>query len=318
MVYYLFKLKFHTPIHIGESEHARSLETAIDRICADTMFSALCSCCGEDEIKKLFNMCKDGNLLMSDTLPYKGEELFVPKPIVSSKQIDGSIIIDKKKFKKIKYIPLSIINQYLIFLEGAGNYDFENTETDFGTAYSVAKVAIDGLKDPMPYSVGLFEYCEDAGLYIIFKVKEEEIDFIKHKLIALGRSGLGGKITSGYGKFEIEDEIFLNEPFDDATQNLYTLLEQKEGKQMLLTSALPNIQELESVLTGASYNLVRRGGFAKSTKLGSVAIKKQTQYFFKAGSVFTQTFTGDVYNVVQGGDHPVYRYSKPLFLGVNL
>lgn len=47
-------------------------------------------------------------------------------------------------------------------------------------------------------------------------------------------------------------------------------------------------------------------------------IKKQTQYFLTAGSVLQRTYQGKLYDVGIGVPHPVYRYSKPLFMGVTL
>ena len=29
-------------------------------------------------------------------------------------------------------------------------------------------------------------------------------------------------------------------------------------------------------------------------------------------------FAGDIYDVSEGGKHPVYRYAKPIFMGVSL
>ena len=39
-------------------------------------------------------------------------------------------------------------------------------------------------------------------------------------------------------------------------------------------------------------------------------------YVFAAGSCFKNEFEGDIYDVTNGGSHPVYRYAKPLFMGV--
>ena len=46
--------------------------------------------------------------------------------------------------------------------------------------------------------------------------------------------------------------------------------------------------------------------------------KKQTQYFLSAGSVLKNRYRGEVYRIGTQGNHPVLRYSKPIFLGVNL
>ena len=68
---------------------------------------------------------------------------------------------------------------------------------------------------------------------------------------------------------------------------------------------------------GGALQLARRGGFA-STEWMETLIKKQTQYFLTAGSVLQRTYQGKLYDVGIGVPHPVYRYSKPLFMGVTL
>ena len=77
-------------------------------------------------------------------------------------------------------------------------------------------------------------------------------------------------------------------------------------------------EELEQALEGATYQLVRRGGFVASDTYAETPQKKKTQYFFRSGSVFGHRFTGDLYSVGGFGEHPVYRYAKPMFLGVDL
>ena len=44
--------------------------------------------------------------------------------------------------------------------------------------------------------------------------------------------------------------------------------------------------------------------------------RKRDLYVFAAGSCFKNEFEGDIYDVTNGGSHPVYRYAKPLFMGV--
>lgn len=321
MEYYLFKLKFLSHIHIGESEHARSLETGIDTFCADTLFSALCNISSVQEIEKLYRLAKENKLLLSDAMPYYQDDLYIPKPIISVKRSNHKTEeeIDKKIFKKLKYIPVASLPNYIEFLKDGKTYETGNIKTTFGTMQLITKASQKGLEQTMPYSVGLYKYKDGAGLYIIIAAEEENLEFIKQKLIILGHTGIGGKVSSGYGKFELEDdEIQLSEPCYDQTEMLYELIKAKSSKYMNLSATLPTENELEDLLINASYTLLRRGGFVQSAKFADRAIKKQTQYFFKSGSTFETKFQGDVYNVAKGGNHPVYRYAKPIFLGVNI
>ena len=46
--------------------------------------------------------------------------------------------------------------------------------------------------------------------------------------------------------------------------------------------------------------------------------RKNDLYVFSAGSTFTKDFSGDVYDVSNNGRHSVYRYAKPMLMGVDL
>jgi CRISPR-associated protein Csm4 len=70
-------------------------------------------------------------------------------------------------------------------------------------------------------------------------------------------------------------------------------------------------------MEGASFQLVRRGGFVQSEHYADTGRKKKTQIFFAAGSVFHKRFKGALY-AVGNGRHEVYRYGLPIFLGVTL
>ena len=94
-------------------------------------------------------------------------------------------------------------------------------------------------------------------------------------------------------------------------------LERGTAPYLLLTSSLPTGEEMDAALEGAAFQLARRGGFA-STEWVETPVKKQTQYFLTAGSVLQHTYQGELYDVGIGVPHPVYRYSKPLFMGVTL
>jgi len=86
MNYFLCKLRFITPLHIGDSESARSLDSSNMTICADTLFSALCHTAlltdGKAGIDKLVEYTLEDRLRFSDLHPYSGSRLFLPKPFM--------------------------------------------------------------------------------------------------------------------------------------------------------------------------------------------------------------------------------------------
>ena len=106
MNYCLFKLNFSTPLHIGDSSSARSLETQTLSLCADTLFSALCHA-APGKIDMLSSAVKSDKLLISDAFPFKKDVLYVPKPCMlpqNNRQSNSQSSAEKKKMKKLKYI----------------------------------------------------------------------------------------------------------------------------------------------------------------------------------------------------------------------
>ena len=274
----IIKMKFHSPLHVGN----RNLTDSEFTIKADTIFSALCL--ESENIEALVAQVKNKKLRISDALPYIDSYYYIPKPIMHIKHESENY----KLFKKIKYIPYDMLDQYL---EGCmyPEDELENFllgESDLRSQVSVGKD---------PFNVGIYNFHKNSGLYIIV---EYEDDYILDLFQKLQYSGIGGKRSSGMGRFSFE----LDECFDLGDG----------GHKILLNTAMAKDGEIESVLEGAGYLLQKRSGFINQSRY-----KKRDFYTFTAGSVFTKKFEGDVFDV-GNGEYPVYRYEVPMFLGVNL
>ena len=85
---------------------------------------------------------------------------------------------------------------------------------------------------------------------------------------------------------------------------------------MSLSGALPRENELEEAMENAEYMLLKRSGFVSSSSYCDSFMRKKDLYIFASGSCFRRKFEGDVYDVSSNGTHPVYRYAKPIFIGV--
>ena len=85
---------------------------------------------------------------------------------------------------------------------------------------------------------------------------------------------------------------------------------------MTLSVSLAQEDEMEEVLQGASYLLEKRSGFVYSETFAAEQRKKKDLYVFSSASCFNRRFRGDIYDVAEGGNHKVYRYAKPLFMGM--
>ncbi|MDO5563598.1 MAG: type III-A CRISPR-associated RAMP protein Csm4, partial [Synergistaceae bacterium] len=209
---------------------------------------------------------------------------------------------------------------FFSYIEGTGEFFPLEVFSDFGVSDAVEKVSIKGLEASNPYSVGVFSFNEGCGLYFIAACASEDVfDRLQRLTVLLGSGGIGGKVSSGYGKFTLaEDPYMFDETTDEPdfqTRLLQRMLTEDAPSYMSLTTSLPRDDELDRAMDGCSYSIRRRGGFIQSATFGDTA-KKDTQYFFAAGSVFRKKYVGDIFSVAHGGSHPVYRYSRPIFLGV--
>ena len=320
MNYCLFKLNFLTPVHFGASDSARSLESAGMTLCADTIFSALCHeaqrAGGLDE---LIDAARNGGLLLSDAMPFCGEEFYIPKPALPATRHADSDPSLRKRMKELRYLPLSLLPEFMDSLSGKGAFDPASVRSRFGETFANEKVSIareadpatGGAKDAEPFSVGAFRFEDGCGLYFIAAFTSREImESVARLMNLLGAEGIGGKISAGFGKFWLAEGVTL-----DGSEAM--LRENAASHYILLTSALPRDDELAPAMENAQYTLIRRAGFVQSDCISN-PVKKRTQYFFAAGSVFGQTFEGGLCDVGIDMPHPVYRYAKPIFLGVNV
>lgn len=326
MNYAVYKLEFTTALHIGNDSGSATLPSAEMIIHSDTLFSALCieaiQAGGKELLRELHTRVWNGELIFSDLFPYRNENYFLPKPILKVESLSGNRNIkEHKAFKRLKYISALSMADYLAFLRGRGEFDvIKASEMLGGLSVSEVRqwVSIKGQDEPQPYHVGCLKFNQDSGLYLIVAYqREEDISLVTRLLEALSLSGIGGKRSAGFGKFNIDDPIFLDTPYSEGLEALADLLKNAgEPWQMLLNTALPRDEELDQACNGGSYALVRRGGFVQSDRYYPHQVKKRLIYAFAPGSCFKGPFAGDIHDVSHEGGHPVYRCLKPMFMEV--
>lgn len=312
MEFKIYKFDFTTGVHFGK----RNVDDAEYTFGADTLFSAMCHEYlkqGMEEFTWFITKVMEGNIKLSDGFPYIGDTYYIPKPMLKiaaeKNQGDSSI---KKAYKKLAYIPVNQLDTYL-----QGNLQVEEEEdklkTQLGTRMVKVSASIRGEKETVPYRVGTYYFCPGSGLYVIVGYEEDaDLEKIEGCFEALSLVGIGGKRSSGLGRFEFHS----GKNSQDFMQRL-RCFDGKDGTMwMSLSCSLPKDQELENALEGASYLLQKRSGFVVSSKYAPEQLRKQDLYVLKSGSCFKNIFDGDVYDVSDGGAHPVYRYAKPLFMEV--
>ena len=316
----IYKLTFTAPLHCGAGDGAVSLSNVAMLLRADTVFSALCNEAnaqyGPEGAEQLIHLAQEDKLLLSDTFPYCGTTLYLPKPQVPLKE---GVPFDMEHRKIIKAIHWLTADEpswqaYAAYLS-TGQITGLSMPPRFASLTNHTSVNIrSGEKDAKPFDVGQCEFADDCGLYGIFCCDDSaDLDFLIRLFTSLGYSGIGGHTSRGMGKFRFETVPDTN----SCAAFLQRHLRQPQAPAyLLLTASLPRPDEAAQALDGAYYSIIRRGGFSYSENQPSV--KKQVQYFLAAGSVLTTPFSGDLYPVGRIAAHNIYRYAKPLFMGVNL
>lgn len=320
MDYYLYKLKFDGAVHFGQSESALSLYTTADHFRADTLFSALCHTAltlwGEAGVQGLVQQVETDALFLSDSMPWRGNRYFLPKPCALSEQKREIPAQLRKAMKRLAWIPVSDMGLFEQSILGEALYT--PNDEPFGRPIERSSAAVTEGADAIPYQIGSFRFYPDCGLYVLAGVKTEAQAEQMHKLLsALGLSGIGGKISSGYGSFTVAEMHSLRQSIDPQLKWLNSALTtSKTRHRLLLTTSLPTDDELDAVLKDAQYQLVRRAGFVQSDTFSASPVRKRTQYFLAAGAMLAEPFRGALYSVADDGRHPVLRYAKPMTLGV--
>ena len=312
MDYYIYKLSFNGGVHFGDG----MLDDALFTFCADTFFSALCQEAVKQNVGKLeelLEMAKSGLVCFSDGLPFKGSEIFLPKPmlpacILSQNSQEQGSSTEKKLYKRLSYVPFTYFFDYV-----KGNYPSEHLRDfdGFGKKETRVNAFVRKEEDTLPYRTGVFFYAKENGICILAGFENDDCRNIFEELLTgLSFSGIGGKRSAGLGRFSFVSAI-LSEDFREWFEGTHSYY-------MTLSVSLPKEEEMEACLLDASYSIKKRSGFVASETYAKEYMKKKDLYVFSDGSCFKKKFQGDVYDVSAAGSHPVYRYAKPMYFGIDL
>ncbi len=261
-------------------------------------------------LQELISYVDKDQLRISDCFPFlQKNRYYIPKPMKAvSHESDSST--DRKAFKKLKYLSIDKLEEYL-----DGTLDVVKENAFFAAQsgiYSVkTSAAVSDLEDTRPYSVGLWSFPQDSGLYFILGYESDEVNyFIRDLMDSLSYSGIGGKRSAGLGRFECS--------VDRIPELMQQRIGAEDGKQFMTLSVCMDEQEtLEGVLPDAEYLLMKRSGFVASSSYSENFQKKKNLYVFREGSCFSQKFDGAVFDVSCSGSHPVYRYAKTMWMKVD-
>lgn len=331
MAYLLYKLKFPNGLHIGANN---SLESTSISVHSDTFYSALYS----EYIKlygdnKLFEITKNGNFLISDLFPFKEKKsetnFYLPKPFVNigRKKVNDlekdEKTVDRKKVKRLNFIPASKLKEYFSFLENGEN--FPEIDDDFGEKQLYTKNKISRLgEDTELYNVEVFKFNENSGLYFIVQLLDEWKEKFENVLESLAFTGIGGKKTAGYGQFEILDPFELTGNEDDYSEGeddifINNSLYKEEKNYIILSSYAPIENEITKLKDSDNcYQLIKRSGFVNNVSYSDEPQKRKQVYMISSGAVLDFKPSGRILDLNLCGNHSIYRMGKPIIMGVDL
>ncbi|MDR2380413.1 MAG: type III-A CRISPR-associated RAMP protein Csm4 [Bifidobacteriaceae bacterium] len=303
----LFRLSFGRA-HFGYGAlSASGIGLRADTLCSALALEALKGG-GEPRLDSFIYSIAQGTLRFTDAFPYVSDQYLLPKPLVRivSTESDSSA---KKLAKQISYLPADSLDSFVAAKLGKDDLArLATLQGQLGRHETHTKVATSRTQDdPEPYRVGVFSFAPNAGLWLDASGTDGELDELSQVLAALALGGIGGRRTSGLGRFEL------------AVRDLPAGLAGRMGgepgaRNALLSCAYPTDQELDAVLQGATYGLVKRSGFVASATYADSPLRKRDLHKFAAGSVFTSPFDGVLADVGMGGAHPVYSYAKAFWL----
>ncbi len=330
MSYFLYQLSFDGPVHFGDTSLGGGLEKAGWAYTSDTLFSSICNeLAGQGEYKLLddfVNLILAGKILLSDLFPYQlidGDEpeLFLPVPYIylENNRKHVSLTLEeakalsarRKKSKKQPYCRVSELQPYLDSLRAGMQYE-PAAVMELGNEFITTKVNCRG-ENPLPYFVKGNVFQPRAGLYLIAKLPDDFSEVFQNILCSLGLSGIGGKRSSGFGRFHLlDDGLVLDDAYDwyVDTEELYPRLLGRYQSYMCISSVLPATDELEAVKDGM-YKLRKSSGFSEG-------IKRDSVYMLEAGSCFDRRLQGQLVNLGEQAGHPVWRYGRGLYTGLDI
>lgn len=328
MSYYLYQLTFDSLVHFGQAELGGHLEQITLDYPSDTLFSALC--CelarqgGNEVVEDFYSKTASGQIALSDLYPYmihdNGEcHFYVPKPVLGGIKTPNKEWREyeqacrdsrqKKAVKKLPYVRAIHLNHYLSALQHGTPF---TEKPKFGEFVLVQKV---NCRNEKPYYVGCYTFHPRAGLYGIIKAEEADRDWLQRIFTLLGYSGIGGKRSSGYGKFHLYDDfIEMDEQgiYEDDGELYRRLVDNEAAWQMAISMVLPEQEDIPAVARESWYTLRKRSGFIDAA--GEVR-KRDSLYMIASGSCFSKRIDGSI-AVLPGNEHPVYRYGKGMYLGL--
>ena len=345
---YLFELKFNHAVHFGSSVAGFGIEEVDETCHSDTLFSGIINQIAA--VKHLipnFNFTNFIEKFNSSLLPFrissfglvKGTEYFLPKPLIEPSifTLDPSLNEYKKKFKKLKWVHLEDFNKWqknMLSREDIKDYfvSYDNEPPLKAPAFYKTLSKAQHIQDretnaTQIYHTGQLFYNEDVYPYFIVDFNSELFswEWFTEAIVLLGIAGLGGRRSSGYGKFNLRyepiliggDESEWPKKVEGSTRHKKAiklwdnvLNYQAEGRYLFSLFSPKTISECDYI----SYKLLMRKGWFFSNS-SFYQMKRRTVYMFSEGSLLNRFVEGELINIspdeLPESHHKIYRAGLP-------
>ncbi|MCS7121448.1 MAG: type III-A CRISPR-associated RAMP protein Csm4 [Archaeoglobaceae archaeon] len=244
----VYKLEFKTPLCSGGV-----LEEVIEFPGSDTIFSAVATTIAETEgEKELIEFC-ESNPRFSSTFPFFKEKLFIPKPVGLEFLVELRDVEEIKKIKDLRWIEKNLIEK--IDKDKIIKFAEKFNENEIFVEKEIARCSKNRINESTNlFMERVFLFSKDAGLYFFYKGEKDLKDLLK----ILGKIGIGGKKSIGFGKFKVSCEkrrdLFDGELF------------------VLISKCFPKENEIEKILY---YKIEERSGWSKNGRKRKIRVLKE-------------------------------------------
>jgi len=322
---FLIRFRFRSPLHIGTHKRGIKLEATDVYIHSDTIFSSIInsysSMYGKEKTDSLIeNFTKQPLFKISSAFPYtykNGYIYYLPKPTDAPPGYEN-IKNDPAMLKVLRETTMLPLNEFKKWAINE-SIDLPNIESYYNNylnttiRYSIRPLnSIARLDNSASiYHCAEIHY-ENGGLYLLLSLETDYIskdEFIKI-FTHMGKYGIGGRRTSGYGQFEVDRVEDLKE-----SKDWEFVFENKGSRYVNLSLYYPCVAE--DINGAISYKLINRGGYSYSSS-DVYQVRKREANMFQEGSVFSKPPIGCLLDITppKHTGHRLYKYGYSLNVSI--
>jgi len=312
MNWYIVKLKFLSPLHIGDDEAGIGVENVQSIIHSDTIFSAFVNAASLMN-KDFVDFLLQGNFRISSAFPYDKGQYYLPRPLYPLPLSFGKY---SKEVKNLQFLSKVDFQAWIRGEVNEGNVEGLISRSQDAEKISEIDIRPRNTSDretsnTLIYHCGGAVFQENCGLYFIIETDDEGRNGFQEVLKTLKKFGLGGERSSGYGKFDFE----IIGPVDN--EGVWRNIKTNTGDSFCLLS-LWYPAESKKIDVRAYQTVLRKGWIFSTSSVKQM--KRKTLRMFKEGSVFKNQPQGIIVDVTPEGfdDHKVYRWGKALSIQMNI